>query len=241
MNCFKKIKYSETDMLVALLKEPRDLIILKELGWYRIPVKNAPKNMDKFQYIAFYQPDCFKEHSRLINYYGEVYSMGKRKRVELLPKETEHSRANDLYYRIVVKNLKKLSDPIVSSKPRRIVFIPTCYSKFELANNINDLFHGSPLEDRIWKKLQEEKIPAERQYDIKISGKAYKLDFAVFCKKGNVNIECDGDTYHISKEKSVKDNERNNLLTQIGWSILRFNTKQILNDKLSIMDNIKKR
>jgi hypothetical protein len=31
------------DVLVAILKERSDLSILQEQGWYRIPVKHAPR------------------------------------------------------------------------------------------------------------------------------------------------------------------------------------------------------
>ncbi|MFA5011122.1 MAG: DUF559 domain-containing protein [Ignavibacteria bacterium] len=51
--------------------------------------------------------------------------------------------------------------------------------------------------------------------------------FAAFCRKGNLNVECDGDAYHINKDKAIKDNKRDNYLTKKGWSILRYSTAQL--------------
>jgi very-short-patch-repair endonuclease len=48
-----------------------------------------------------------------------------------------------------------------------------------------------------------------------------------FVTRDPLNIECDGDFYHINKDKAVKDNRRDNYLTKKGWSILRYSTSQI--------------
>jgi very-short-patch-repair endonuclease len=77
--------------------------------------------------------------------------------------------------------------------------------------------------------LKENNITAERQYFVHAGRNLYCLDFAAFCKKGNLNIECDGDAYHIGKEKAAKDNRRDNYLTKKGWSILRYSTTQLEN------------
>ena len=56
------------------------------------------------------------------------------------------------------------------SRGRPIVFIPSTLYKLTNAVEINDLYHGSPLEDRMWAMLKEKEIPAEREYDL-ISGR----------------------------------------------------------------------
>ena len=47
-------------ILVALVPNPRDMEIARLLGWYRIPLRKAPKvvNVD---FIAFYQAGAFGE------------------------------------------------------------------------------------------------------------------------------------------------------------------------------------
>jgi very-short-patch-repair endonuclease len=89
------------------------------------------------------------------------------------------------------------------------------------------LYNESPLEDVLWNGMKQNNIVAERQYFLRGNNNMYCLDFAAFCKKGNLNIECDGDAYHIGKEKAVKDNRRDNYLTKKGWSILRYSTTQL--------------
>ena len=42
-----------------------------------------------------------------------------------------------------------------------------------------------------------------------------------------MDVECDGEKYHILPEAFTRDRERNNELTSFGWSVLRFTGKQI--------------
>ena len=53
------------------------------------------------------------------------------------------------------------------------------------------------------------------------------LDFALFCKKGRVDVETDGDTWHLNRERAPLDNARDNALQIAGWTVLRYNTRQI--------------
>jgi len=50
----------------------------------------------------------------------------------------------------------------------------------------------------------------------------YLLDFAVFCRKSDIDIECKGDTYHTKKIHVKQDKKRNNDLGELGWSVLRY-------------------
>ena len=52
----------ESLILVGIMPHPRDLEVARLLGWYRIPMRSAPKvvNVD---YLAFYQTGAFgKDH-----------------------------------------------------------------------------------------------------------------------------------------------------------------------------------
>ena len=57
-------------VLVGVLKNKRDLGILLEKHWYRIPVFFLPKK--KFDYLAFYQPEGFGRRGKRIEYYARV-------------------------------------------------------------------------------------------------------------------------------------------------------------------------
>ncbi len=220
----------DEELLVALLKEKSDFAIVKEQGWYRIPVDHRPKRWPP-EYLAFYQPGAFKEDAFRIRYFGRVAMIETVKRRELFPNEFENANSEKLYYRIKLEKLEERQEPIPSRFPRRVIFVPTTLKKFQQAAEINDLFDESPLEDVLWESLKSAQIPAERQWELRVRNFSYQLDFAVFCNQGQIDAEADGDTWHAKRERIDKDNERNNALTSSGWQVLRFNGKQIREGK----------
>ena len=56
-------------------------------------------------------------------------------------------------------------------------------------------------------------------------GKPFLLDFAIPPIK--LAVECDGEIWHGQPEQELEDQERDNLLAQRGWSVLRFDDKAI--------------
>lgn len=227
----------ERRVLVALMNNRRDFAIARDEHWYRIPVKSAPRGIDS-KYIAFYQTAAFKDEKWSIRYRAEVKKRETVRRVELLPDEPNHPRAQEEYIQFHLHDLEELQRPILSHRGRRIVFIPTTLTKFNNAVEINDLFHESPLEDLLWKNLKRINLSAERQFYLSVGKMRYCLDFAVFCSEGHIDIECDGDQWHSEKPQIESDNNRNNALTSGGWSVLRFNTKQLNDNMESCLETI---
>jgi len=214
------------EVLVAVMNAPSDFAILQSQGWYRIPVGTAPKRWPP-QWLAFYQTKIFGDEAHAVRYYGQVAKINKAPRHVLFPDEPENPKSGRLYYQVHIKSLEQRDQPIPSRRWRRIVFIPTTWAKFTQAEEINDLFDDSPLEDTLWRYLRRERIPAERQWEWQRRNSRYTLDFAVFCNDGNIDVETDGDSYHANAEASVSDNERNNALAAGGWQVLRFTSPQI--------------
>lgn len=68
---------------------------------------------------------------------------------------------------------------------------------------------------------------------MQVKKKHYYLDFALFCREGNVAIETDGDLWHLGRPHSTADNKRQNDLTSSGWHILRFDTHEIREEMAS--------
>lgn len=230
---------SDNLMLVAIVNNKRDLDIASTKHWYRIPLKSAPKSLEEMSYIAFYQTKAFGRQKWSINYWAEIKSLRVVKRLELFPNEEDHPRANDKYCKIEIDELKRLPNPIISKRGRRIVFIITTLEKFKSAKEINDLFHESPLEDKLWDEFRETGIEAERQYYVAEERENYYcLDFAIFCKKGKIDVECNGDAWHSQPESVGKDNERNNFLASRGWSVLRFSSKDINGNVSGCLDKV---
>ena len=60
-------------VLVCLLPTPRDLEIARLLGWYRIPLRSAPKVV-AVDALAFYQPASFGEAAGLLVFEEEGHA-----------------------------------------------------------------------------------------------------------------------------------------------------------------------
>jgi very-short-patch-repair endonuclease len=214
------------EVLVAILPSRSDFAILHDEGWYRIPAAKAPRRWPP-RWLAFYQPKAFGEDAYCIRYYGEVENIQVVPRRELFPNEFPSAKSDLAYYRIRLKSLQERANPIPNLKPRRLVFIPTTWRKFTLAEQINDLFDDSPIEDILWAELKQVKINAERQWPVQSKQQHYQLDFALFCNQGQLDVETDGDTWHAQRERIPLDNQRDNDLQSLDWHVLRFNGKQI--------------
>jgi very-short-patch-repair endonuclease len=218
---------TDKDVLIALLKDKKDFAILQTEGWYRIPIKYVPRRWPP-RWLAFYQPKAFGKEAYRIRYFGEVGEIQIVPRSELFPNEFSNSNSDRFYYKIHLKSLEERASPIPSLRPRRLVFIPTTWRKFNLAEQINDLFDDSPIEDHLWDEFKRLQINAERQWGVQNKQRYYQLDFALFCSQGTIDIEADGDTWHARRERIPLDNQRDNDMQSTGWHVLRFNGKQIL-------------
>ena len=236
--------YPVPEVLVAIMNNHRDLEIARTQGWYRIPIKSANRyirDIERLRYLAFYQTRVFERDAFAVNYYAEIERISTARRIELLPDEAGHQNAKTLYYRLEISPLQRLSQPISSKRPRRITFIKTTLAKFSMAQEINDLYHTSPIEDLMWEALKAAEVQAERQYEIRQSDAAYDLDFFVECDDGaKIDIECNGDTYHSTKAARDRDRRRNTYLTANGWSVLRFGTDELRNDIRGCVNEVRK-
>lgn len=236
------------ELLVGIVSTQSDFEIIRDQHWYRIPiekVKNQLKRRWPPKWIAFYYTNAVKDFPQMIIHYAKVKNISEASRQELFPVDKQPHKSSKRYYKISFDRVEALPKPILSRRWRRIVFINTTFKKFKDAIEVNDLFDGSNLEDRLWAACKRYKIAAERQQVVKVDTKFYFLDFAIHCKKGKLDIETDGDRYHHNPEAATKDNIRNNDLTSNGWNVIRFDSKQI-HEKLesyclpTIMTNVNK-
>jgi len=232
------------DFLIALMNNKRDFKIAQEQHWYRIPVKTkqTPKSViDKsLRHIAFYHTKEFGQNACCIRWHGEVKNISTVKRKELLPELPNDPKGENEYYKIQFGELQARAEPIISRRPRRILFIPTTMPHFQLAHEINEVFYESPLEEAFWKVLRDEKIEAERQYLVDADKRKFCLDFALFCQARNIDVECDGDQFHLEAKDVKRDKQRNNILESFGWSVLRFTAEEIQKNLGDAIKQIKK-
>lgn len=159
-----------TTVLVAIVNNLRDFAIARDEHWYRIPVKRAPARAIDAPILAFYQTRVFGEEAWAINYWAEARQWEIVKRVELLPQEASHPRAQEGYYRIHLGEFKRLPQPIVSEKWRRITFIITTWERLMRAREVTELLHGDIWEERLYRALRRMGIVAEGRVNWEASG-----------------------------------------------------------------------
>lgn len=141
-------------VLVCLLPTPRDLEIARLLGWYRIPLRTAPKVV-AVDYLAFYQPAVFGDRGGRIEYVAQVTGHELTTRGELLKDEADHPRAREEYYKVQLGGLEKLKDPIKSEKWKRITFLYTTGEYLLQAKTLNDLVVDGDERQLLWRSLRE--------------------------------------------------------------------------------------
>lgn len=141
-------------ILVCLLPSLRDLEIARLLGWYRIPLRTAPKVV-AVDYLAFYQPSAFGQRGGQIEYVAEVRGHELTTRSELLKDEADHPRAKEEYYKIQIGGLEKLKEPIVAEKWKRITFLYTTGEYLLNAKRLNDLVVDGDERQVLWQSLRE--------------------------------------------------------------------------------------
>lgn len=159
-----------TTVLVAIINKQRDFAIARDEHWYRIPVKRAPTRALNAPILALYQTKVFGPEAWAINYWAEAWKWEIVKRIELLPQEALHPRAQEDYYRIRLGELERLPHPIVSRKWRRITFIITTWERLMRAREVKELLHGDIWEERLYRALRKMGIVAEGRVNWEASG-----------------------------------------------------------------------
>jgi len=79
-------------------------------------------------------------------------------------------------------------------------------------------------EKALWSKIRQRKINGVQFYRQKPIGK-YILDF--YAPTVKLVLEIDG-SQHLEPEAIQKDNERDDFLQSLGFTVLRFNSREVL-------------
>jgi hypothetical protein len=152
-------------ILVAVMPNVKDFEIARLLGWYRIPLRMAPKIID-VDYLAFYQTNNFgNEHRWVIEYVAPVHGHELTTRAELLRDEVDHPRAKEEYFKIQIGPIQKLTPSLPAGNWKRITFFYTLGYLFNQASIINDLVVPSEGREILWKCLRERKQSYQHQGD----------------------------------------------------------------------------
>ena len=141
-------------VLVAVVNNPRDMEIARLLGWYRIPLRTAPKVI-AVDYLAFYQTGAFGDEKWRIQYVAPVRGHELTTRAELLKSEPDHPRAKEEYYKVQIGALERLPASILAGTWRRITFLYTTGEYLLQAKTVNDLVVQSDERQLLWQALRE--------------------------------------------------------------------------------------
>lgn len=97
--------------------------IARVRGWYRIPLRTAPKVV-AVDWLAFYQPVSFgKEHQWRIEEAAPVVGHELTTRGELFKDQQDHLRAGHEYFRMQLGPLTALPRPILADNWKRVTFL----------------------------------------------------------------------------------------------------------------------
>jgi len=147
--------FLSTDLiLVCVVTEPRDLEIARLLGWYRIPLRTAPKVI-AVDYLAFYQPASFGESGGRIEFVAHVRGHELTTRRELQKDETDHPSANEEYYKVILGGLERLPAPILAEKWKRLTFLYTTGEYLQQAKTLDKLVINTGERATLWRSLRE--------------------------------------------------------------------------------------
>lgn len=219
----------DAPVLVAVMNRRQDLDIAREEGWYRIPLRRAPRRVAA-EYLAFYQTKAFGEEGWSINYYAPVQRFRMLRRDQLLPQEAGHPRAADVYYKVEIGPLQPLPQPIPSRRLRRITFIPTTMGRLLAAQEINDLWWRDNPQERLWLALREAGLLVECRYQVGQLQARAEIDFALFCRDGRIAVLVDEGRHEAQDRAGEAVRERRRLdyhLAAAGWHVLRFSRRQL--------------
>jgi hypothetical protein len=179
-------------ILVAVIPEPRDLEIARVLGWYRIPLRRAPKVVD-VDYLAFYQTAAYGEEDRWqISSVAAVRGVELTTRAELLRDEADHPRAREEYYKIQIGALQRLPQPILANAWRRVTFLYTTGEILRQARTINDLVVKNEDRSLLWQSLRERALSGSNPYSDELPADFEDMDALLLAMLGDFRLFKEG-------------------------------------------------
>jgi hypothetical protein len=142
-------------VLVAVMPNARDFEIARMLGWYRIPLKSAPK-MLFVDYIAFYQPkSTLEQEFGVVASYARVRGHELVRRMDLFREEADHPRAQEEYFKIAIGPLQGLNPPVVAQGWTRLTFLYTTGQHLLGAKVLSDLAVRNEERNQLWHSIRE--------------------------------------------------------------------------------------
>lgn len=206
MSNHEDIIYPEARVLVGVINRKRDFIKVRDEHWYRIPRDRAPRSIDA-EYLAFYFSGFFKGQNGGIHYYARNRGHELVRRRDLLPKEADHQRANNLYFKLQIGDLQSKVPPITNPTGRSISFIYTTWDRFVAATTIADLYSTADwYVERVYRVLRREGIISERCWQDE-DPKHRIAELRIRCERGLVAASAVADDSNSTLALPVGDSD----------------------------------
>ena len=212
--------------LIGILKDRADLALLLRRRIYRIPVTHAPRR--KFSWLAFYQPASFGKQGQRIRYIAPVLGRMVARRREIIPSEPGHPRADDRYVVFRTGKPMKLAEPVRNISVRGVTFAYTSLRRLFESHDVLEVFGVPPIETIMKRQFQAAGIPACPEFTVSGAEARYRLDFAIFCARGPLAVECDGEDFHGHPAQRRRDRVRDARLRKTGWTVVRLTERAIV-------------
>ncbi len=178
--------YPEDRVLVGVINRKRDLDHARHDHWYRIPQARMGRVIHA-EYMAFFLSKDFGPQNGAIHYYARRTGHELVRRRDLLPDEATHRRADDLYYKVQLGELRPKVPPIANPTHRSIAFIYTTWDRFVSAEQICDLYSTADhFVDRVFFALQNAGIRSERLWEAEGISDDGGAQLRILCEHGEV-------------------------------------------------------
>jgi len=222
--------------LIGILKDRRDLDILLHRRWYRIPLAHAPRR--RFSHLAFYQPASFGKQGKRIRYIAPVLGKMTARRRDLLPDQPGHPHANDRYLVFRTGKPFRLPAPVRNISLRRVTFAYTALRHLFESHDVLEVFGVPPIERMMATAFASAGVPALPEFTVSGPDARYRLDFAIFCSRGPLAVECDGEDFHGMPRQRRRDRIRDARLRKMGWTVLRLREGAIVKSPAACLHRV---
>lgn len=181
--------YPDDRVLVGIINRKKDLNILRDQRWYRIPQERMPRGVYT-EYLAFYISGYPAQAlgGPGVYYYAARRGVELAYRRDLLPKEAEHKNANAVYYQVQLGEITPRTPPITNPTKRPLSFVYTTWDRFLQARIIADLYSTSDyFVDRIYHALRDARYRPQRYWAADTErGSGFGQRVRILCEKGPV-------------------------------------------------------
>jgi hypothetical protein len=178
--------YPEDRVLVGVINRKRDLEKAQVEHWYRVPQGRASKGIHA-EYIAFYLSKAFKDLNGGIHYYARRTGIELARRRDLLPEEANHPRADALYHKLQLGELRRKDPPVLNPTKRPVTFIYTTWDRFIAAKVLADLYSDADhFVDRVFHALEHSGVHPQRTWEVELQDKDGGAQLLIECQEGTV-------------------------------------------------------